>query len=194
MQQPMGPGPGATPTPGAFNDPYSALLASVPLMQQQMTQNIANAEAQAGFTGNRFGTYGANAAAQAGAQTSMGMNEQLLQAMLNQGQNDQRNALSASALGLQGENLGNQERIDQLMYPFQIGQFEQGRQDQFSNTAFNDWSQNRLGWLPMAAQLAMSQHPASYTPGSIYTTQQAGSPGFLQYATGIAGLLGAFGL
>lgn len=185
-------GPGGTPQPYAYNDPYSALLASVPLMQQQMTQNIAGAEAQAGFTGNRFGTYGADSAARAGAQTSMQMNQALLQAMGDQANRDQQNALTASGQSIQLGGLQNQIDLQKLMAEAGIGQWEQGRQDQFSNTAFQDWSQNRLGWLGPAMQLALGQHAGSTNPGQIYSTTTPGTPGGIDYASALGPLLAAF--
>lgn len=184
-------GPGGTPQPYAYNDPYNALLAAVPVMQNQMNQNLASAESQAGFTGNRFGTYGANAAANVGAQTSMQENAMLLQAMQQQGQQDQQNALTASGQMMNLGNLQNNIAMDQINEPFQVGQYEQNRQDQFSNTAFQDWSQNRLGWLGPAMQLALGQHGATTNPGQIYSVQQPGTPGALNYAGGIASILGA---
>lgn len=185
-------GPGGTPQPGAYNDPYSALLAAVPLMQQQMTQNLAGAEAQAGFTGNRFGTYGADAASRVGAQTSMQMNQMLLQTMQDQANRDQQNALTASGQGIQLGQAQNQMDMQKLMSEFGIGQYEQNRQDQFSNTAFQDWQQNRLGWLGPAMQLAMGQHAGSTNPGQIYQTTQPGSAGALDYASALGPLLAAF--
>jgi hypothetical protein len=85
-------------------------------------------------------------------------------------------------------NLGGlMNQIDQskIQLPFQIGQYEQGRQDGFSNQAYEDFERNKLGWLPFLGQMAGGQSGGS--PGQIYQTTTPGKPGAIDYASLLAG-------
>jgi hypothetical protein len=173
---------------GDYNDPYNAVLASIPGMQQNMTQNISNAMAQAGFGGNRYSSSAENQAGQIGAQTAMQENQMLNQAMYNQANQDQNRALQAAG---QGANMGmdlNSIQQQQLTVPFNMAQAEQALQQGNATNAYQQWLQNSLGFLPMLMQGAMSQ--GSGTPGYPTTTTTASTPGAANYLPILASLFG----
>ncbi len=181
------PGPGQPPggfNPGDFNDPFNMFLAAVPGMNLNMNKQIADAMGTAGFSGNRYGTSAMNTAGQIGAQNALAQNELLQKTLYDYANNEQNRALQADQLGIQSAGLQNQIDQSKLTLPFSMAQYEQGRQDNFSNMAYQDWNQNKLGWFPYMLQAATSQ--GAGTPGQIYQTQTAAQPG----AADLLGLLG----
>lgn len=175
----------------SFTDPFQQFLSAVPVMNLNRDKQISDSMAEAGFGGNRYGTYAAGKAAEIGGQTALQEDALLWNTLSDYGNKTQDRALQANQLGLNAAQLQDQMAQNRLLTPFQIAQYEQGRQDQFSNTAFQDWSQNRMGWLGPLLQAAMSQGAGS--PGQIYTTQTPSSPGAVDYMPLITGLLGLFG-
>jgi hypothetical protein len=182
--------PGQVPMPYAFNDPFQMFLSAVPLMNANRDKQIADAMSVAGFSGNRIGTAAANDAMRIGAETALAQDQMLLGLLGDYANNVENRALQANQQGIQLGGLLNSIQQDQLMIPFQIGAWEQGRQDNFANTAFQDWSANRLGWFPHLLQAAMSQGAGS--PGQIYTTTEPGKPGAVDWLTALGPLFSAF--
>ena len=73
----------------------------------------------------------------------------------------------------------------------QLGLWEQGRADDFSQMAFQDWSQNRYGMLPMLGGWASGISPGN--PGQIVQMQtQPGQPGTGQQIADLWGLISQF--
>jgi hypothetical protein len=176
----------------SFNDPMNSFLAAVPMMNLNMKQQIGDAMATAGFDGNRYGTSAMNTAAQIGAQNSLAQNQLLQQTLSDFANKQQDRALTADQLGLQSASLQDQIRQNQLTTPFMMAQYEQGRQDNFSNQAYQDFEHNKLGYLPMLLQAANSQGAGS--PGTPYTTTTPGTPGYGGLLSGILdGLFGGGG-
>lgn len=182
-------GPGFQP--GDFNDPFNSFLAAVPMMNLNMNKQIGDAMATAGFSGNRYSSSAENAAGQIGAQNALAQNQLLQQTLYDFANKQQDRSLQADALGLQAGGMLDQMQQNRLTTPFQLGSYEQNRQDQFSNTAFQDWSQNRTGWLPMLMQAAMSQGAGS--PGQIYQTSTPPTPGAANWLQLLGGLGSLFG-
>lgn len=186
---PGGSGPGFQP--GDFNDPFNMFLSAVPGMNLNMQKQIGDAMATAGFSGNRYSSSAENAAGQIGAQNALDQNALLQKTLYDYANQRENRGLQADQLGLQtGQALDEMQR-NRLQVPWGMGQYEQGRQDQFSNTAFQDWSQNRLGWLPMLLNAANAQGAGS--PGQIYQTTQPGSPGLSPWISLLGGLFGGGG-
>lgn len=189
--QPGGPllgGPSGAPMPGAFNDPFNSLLAAIPAMDLNAKRATAQAMSDAGFTGNRWSSSAMDAAGRIGAENALAQNKMLLDALYGTANQAEDRALAATGMATDLGGLMNQIDQSRIMLPFQIGQFEQGRQDFFSNQAYEDFERNKLGWFPHLAQLAGGQHGG--TPGQIYQTTTPGKPGALDYATLLAGLFG----
>jgi hypothetical protein len=101
-------------------------------------------------------------------------------------------ALAATGMGTELGGLINAITQGKLGTLANLGQWEQGRQDDFSRMAYEDFERNKLGWIPLLLQAAASQ--GSGSPGQIYTVPQPGKPSTLeQWGPIIGGLLGAFG-
>jgi hypothetical protein len=160
---------------GNFNDPMNSFLAAVPMMNLNMNKQIGDAMATAGFSGNRYGTSAMNTAGQIGAENALAQNALLQKTLFDYSQGQEDRALQATGLGLQAGNALDQMQQNRLNLPFAQGAWEQGRQDNFSNMAYQDFERNKAGWLPMLLQAAMSQGNSS--PGQIYQTSTPGSPG-----------------
>lgn len=193
---PVGPPMPTAPYPGAasggpndLSDPMNLFLSTIPAMRLNSQQQIGDAMANAGFTGNRWGSSAMRTAGQIGAEEGMSENA-LLQKTLSDYANQQANrALQADQQGAQLGGLYDQLAQSRLQLPFQIGQYEQGRQDDLSKLLFQQWDQNKLGWLGPFLQAASSQGAGSPgTPGQIYTTTTPGSPGAADWATLLANL------
>lgn len=180
---------GDQPEPYAFNDPFQGALAMIPAMNANLRTNIGGAMADAGFTGNRYGTFAAERAGELGAENALAQNAMLNQVYLDYANQRENRGLQAAgqATGLGG--LLDQINQSQISLPFQLGQYEQGRQDQFGVLGYQDFEQNKLGWIPMLLQAAMSQGAGS--PGSVYTTQTPGSPGAADWVSLLGGLFGS---
>lgn len=179
---------GDVPVPYAWNDPFNAFTAAIPLMNLNRDQQIADAMATAGFGGNRFGTFAAGKAAEIGAQNALAQNQLLLSTIGDYANRAEDRALAATGLGLQTGTALDRMQQDRLRLPFQLGSWEQGRQDDFSRMAYEDFERNKLGWFPSLMQLAMSQ--GSGSPGQIYqTTTSPGSPGVADWLQILGGLI-----
>lgn len=162
--------------PGSdYRDPLLPLMSLFPLMNVNRDKQIAEGLAQAGGGGNRFGTYAANTAAQIGAETGMQQNAMIQKALLDFANGQQDRSLAAGGMGMQLGSLMDQMAQDRVRLPAELGQYEQGRQDRFSNLAYEDFERNKLGWLPLLLGSAQGQHGP--TPGPIYQTQTPGDPG-----------------
>jgi hypothetical protein len=181
-------GPSGNPMPGAFNDPFNSLLAAIPMMDLNAKRQTSQAMSDAGFTGNRWSSSAMNTAGRIGAENALAQNQMLLEALYGTANQAEDRALQATGMATNLGGLMNQIDQSRVTLPFQLGQYEQGRQDHFSNQAYEDFERNKLGWLPMLTQLAGGQHGG--TPGQIYQTQTPGKPGALDYATLLAGLFG----
>ncbi len=163
-------------------------LSAVPVMNANMTRQIGDSMAQAGFTGNRWGTSAMNAAGQIGAENALTQNA-MMQGLLSDYANRQEDrALQATGMSMGLGDMLDRQAQDRFMLPAQLGMWEQGRQDDFSRMAYEDFDKHRLGWLPMMMQAAMSQGAGS--PGSVVPITQPGSPGAADWMTILAGLLG----
>ena len=178
---------GQQPVPYAFNDPFQGVLSMIPTMNANLQNQIGGAMASAGLTGNRYGTFAAERAGELGAENAMAQNAMLNQAYLDYANQRENRALQATgqATGLGG--LLDQIQQSQITTPFQVGAWEQGRQDGFGQLGLQQFNQDKLGWLPYLLQAATSQGAGS--PGQIYQTQgSAPKPGALDYL-GILGSL-----
>lgn len=163
---------------GDYNDPYNAYLSSIPVMQQAMQQNIGGAMAAAGGTGTRYGSAALERAGQIGASTALQQNQMLNELMFNQANKDLDRQMQTIPLQMQlGQMIeqGTQNRLGALSG---FGQWEQGRMDDFSKMAYEDFENNKYGLLPLLLQAATSQGAGS--PGSPASYMQiqtsAGSP------------------
>jgi hypothetical protein len=181
-------GPSGNPMPGAFNDPFNSLLAAIPMMDLNAKRQTSQAMSEAGFTGNRWSSGAMDTAGRIGAENALQQNKMLLDALYGTANQAEDRALQATGMATNLGGLMNNIDQSRITLPFQLGQYEQGRQDHFSNQAYEDFERNKLGWLPMLTQLAGGQHGG--TPGQIYQTQTPGKPGALDYATLLAGLFG----
>lgn len=180
--------PGQSPMPGDFNDPFASLLAAAPLMELNAQKQIAGAMADAGFTGNRWGSFAAGKAGEIGAETAMAQNKMLLDTLYNTSQSAEDRALQATGMGMQLGGMLDRQMQDRFMVPWQLGAWEQGRQDDFGRFAYQDFENNKLGWLPFLGNLAGGVGAGS--PGQIYTTNTPGSPGAADWLPILASLFG----
>lgn len=209
--QPFPPYPGPSPAPyppqpgpgGPFENRrpagpasiYDVFNSAVPLMNINRDQQIMQSLSNAGMGGTRFGTASQNNVARIGAETALGQDKLLTELMYNQGQSDANRALQASQMAIQQAQAYDQMQRNRMNDLFQIGQWEQGRGDQFSQLPYNDWMQGRLGFLPMllSAMSGTAMQPIQQQP---IVTQSGGGPGVMDYAMQaamIAAMAGAFG-
>lgn len=169
-------------------DPWKLFEQMVPVMNLNRDKQIGDAMATAGMDGNRWSTYSAGRAGQIGAETSLAQ-DALLGQLVNQFANNQEDrSLQGARLGLDSAALQEQMTQNRMTLPFQFGQYEQGRQDRFSQAAYDDFERNKLGWLGLLLHSADQQGAGS--PGQIYTTQTPGSPGVAGYADLIRAIFG----
>lgn len=180
---------GSAPQAGNFDDPFNQFLSAVPLMNLNMNKQISDAMAQAGFGGTRYGTAAMGKAGEIGAENSLAQN-QMLTSMLSDFANKSKDRqLQATGMSAGIGGLLDQMQQNRVGTLAGLGQTEQGRQDQFANTRFQDWSTNRLGWLPLLVQAFSGQHAGS--PGQMFTTQTPGTPSTIsQYGPLLTALLG----
>lgn len=174
--------------PYSVTDPFQQFMAAVPVMNMNRDKQISDSMAEAGFGGNRYGSFAAGKAAEIGGQTALQQDALLWKMLSDYGNQTQDRALQASGLGIQSAQAQDQMAMNRLQMPFLMGQYEQNRQDQFANTAYQDFDRNRLGWLGWMGQLAGGQGAGS--PGQIYTTQTPGSPGAVDYLPLLMSLFG----
>lgn len=185
---------GVNGQPGAgtsFDDPISQVLAAIPAMNLNAQQQISGAMGNAGFTGNRWSSSAMNQAGQIGSQNAMQQNAMLTSALGDYANKAQDRSLQAAQGSTALGGLLDQMAQNRITTPFAVGQYEQGRQDNFSNQAFQDWQQNKLGWFPYLLQAATSQGAGS--PGQVVPITSAGTPGAIDYAQGLGGLAGLLG-
>lgn len=204
--------------PSSIWDVYNS---AVPVMNDIMRQQIQGAAAMGGATGNRFGTSTERNFADIGRQAGNELTGMFSNLLYNQTQADQDRALAATGMGLEDARFRNnlafqggqrgldralqsagmgmgaagmQEQMaqDRLRLPFQIGSWEQGRQDQFAGQAYQDFERNKLGWLPAIMGLLGGQGGTGGMQGQFGVQQTAGSPGFIDYAAAFAPYLSLF--
>lgn len=204
--------------PSSIWDVYNS---AVPVMNDIMQQQIQGAAAMGGATGNRFGTSTERNFGEIGRQAGNELTSMLSNLLYNQTQADQDRALTATGMGLEDSRFRNQlgfqgqqnafdralqsagmgmgaagmeEQMaqDRLRLPFQIGSWEQGRQDGFAGQAYQDFERNKLGWLPAIMGLLGGQGGTGGMQGQFGVQQTAGSPGFIDYAAAFAPYLGLF--
>ena len=183
--------PGSMPAPGAFNDPFSMFLSAVPGMRMNTTRQIGDAMAQAGFTGNRWGTSAMGKAGEIGAQGAAMENALLQKTLYDYANQVENRALQATGMGMGLGGMLDQMAQSRVRLPFELGQYEQQRADQMAMLPYLDFERNKLGWLPMLQEAAMSQ--GSGSPGQIFQTQTQGKPGAADWLTLLGGLFGGFG-
>jgi hypothetical protein len=171
-----------------MTDPWNLFAQAVPVMDLNRDKQIGSAMATAGFDGNRFGTWAGGKAAEIGAENSLAQDQLLGQLLSGFANLQEDRALQGTKLGLDSAALQEQMTRNRIMDPFNMGQYEQQRQDNFSRMAYDDFNQNRLGWLGPLLQAANSQGAGS--PGQIYTTQTPGQPGAAGYADLIREIFG----
>ncbi|HBY61923.1 MAG TPA: hypothetical protein DEH78_19050 [Solibacterales bacterium] len=173
--------PGQAPQPMGFQqqsfyDPYALYASQLPLIQQGMHDNLANAMAGAGFTGNRFGTSAQRLAAQEGVRASNQANALLMQTLYGQANADQDRALQATAQSMQLGGLLDQMNQNRFQALFPMAQWEQARQDQMARFYYDDWYRRMMDPLQLMNQFFGSQGSGSGgTP--IQTVTNPGRPG-----------------
>lgn len=179
--------------PDPFSQPTSAMdvyRSSVPVMRDALQTNVGSAMADAGFSGNRFGSYAMDRAAQEGSRAGLQQNQLLTDLLYRHTNADQDRALQAAELGSQHGQAAERMQLDRMRLLGDLGMFEQGRQDQFARLPYEDFERNKLGFLPLLAQMA--QAPGTATQGVWGQNQTGGSPGFIDYAAALAPLIAAF--
>src|SRR3990167_3652989 len=169
---------GGMPMPGSFNDPFAMFMSAVPGMRVNTQRQIGEGMANAGFTGNRWGSSAMNAAGQIGAEGAMMENALLQKTLYDYANQAENRALQATGMGMGfGQQMDEMAR-ERVTLPFQIGQYEQGRQDDLGQQAYADWDKNKLGWLPLMLGAISGQGPGSPgSAGQIYTTTEPGKEG-----------------
>ena len=160
-----------------LNAARDAYLSQVPVMQADMKSSIGDAMATAGFGGNRFSTSAMKSAADVGANaglrqnalmgqllgdaTERGLDRALQSTGMSMDDNYRYNQMGwqgnenaqdrqLRAIGMQPDFWRTQQdlRRQPMLDLFNMGQWEQGRQDMFSLLPFQDWQNNRYGLLP----------------------------------------------
>lgn len=180
------PGLPAPPMSQGMTDIYDVYKSAIPIMAQERDDQISQAMAAAGLSGNRFSSSAQKTAGDIGAQTALRQNQLLTNLMFEQGNRDLDRALSATNTSLQATSLQDQLERNRLDALFRFGGWEQGRQDEFSRMAYEDWDRNKYGLLPLLIQFANGQSGGSGpTP---YTVTQPGSQGAADWLTLLAGL------
>lgn len=196
VPRPMGPSPFPYPGvpmpsprpdfgPESLTDPMMMFLSAVPGMRVNAQRQIGDAIADAGFTGNRWSTSAARAAGEIGAEQAMNENALLQKLLYDYANNQENRALQATNTALGAARLEDDLATSRITLPFQVGAWEQGRQDDFSRMAFEDWQQNRLGWLGPMLEAAKSQGAGSPgSPGSVITVpDKPAEPGVSDWLT-----------
>lgn len=193
---PYVPTPGAPNTPGPFynefTDPFAMFFSAIPAMRMNTTRQIGDAVAQAGFTGNRWGTSTQNTVGQIGAEAAARENAMLQGMMADFANNQENRALGASGYAVGVGNALEEAARNRVTVPFGVGAYEQGRQDDIQRLLFQDWAQNRLGWLGPALDFAGRQGAGS--PGSpgqiIQVPGEPAKPGAIDWARVLAEFFG----
>lgn len=86
--------------PGAFHDPYSPILAALPVLQQQSTRSINDAMAQSGLTGSRYSSGAQQAVAQEGGELANRFNELFANTLYQNAQGELDRGLQATMAGM----------------------------------------------------------------------------------------------
>jgi hypothetical protein len=176
-----------------FSRPTSAMdvyRSSVPVMQDAMKTAVGGAMGEAGFGGNRFGSYAMDRAAQEGSRAGLQQNQLMSDLLYRQTNADQDRSLQAAGMGMQHGIAQNQMELDRMRHLADVGRWEQGRQDDFGRLSYEDFERNKQGFLPMLMQLAMS--PGTATSPTWATQQNGGSPGAIDYLSVLAQIYGAY--
>lgn len=194
---------------------------AVPVMNQAMDDAISRSTASAGMSGNRFGTSTERNAMDIGRRGALEQNQLMSDLLYNQTQADQNRALQATGMGLEdarfrnqlqfqgGQNaldramqaaglgqsgaaLQHQMEQDKLRLPFQIGSWEQGRQDQYARMPYDEFQRDRDGYLSEIMNLIGGTGGTGGMSGQWGTQQTGGSPGFADYLGAFAPYLSLF--
>lgn len=159
---------------------YDVFNSAVPLMNSNRDRQIGQSMATAGMGGTRFGTASENNVARIGADTALQQDQMLTNLMYQQGQADADRSLQASQQSMQLAQIYDQmqrSRIDQLSG---VGMWEQGRGDQLSMFPYQDFENNKNGYLDyILAAMGGVGAPQQQQP---ITTTQGGGPSWWDYA------------
>ena len=214
----MPPGQASPFGPTSAMDVYRS---AVPVMNQAMDDAISRSTASAGMTGNRFGTSTERNAMDIGRRGALEQNQLMGNLLYNQTQADQDRALQATGMGLEDARFRNQLQFqggqnaldramqaaglgqsgaalqhqmaqDKLTLPFQIGAWEQGRQDQYSRLPYDEFMRDRDGYLSEIMNLIGGTGGSGGMSGQWGTQQTGGSPGFADYLGAFAPYLSLF--
>jgi hypothetical protein len=184
-----GPGSPVVPGGGDFRDPMASFLAAVPMMNMNAHKQIDDALSQFGGGGLRWGTDAAGKAAEIGSENALQQNSMLQSSLQDYARQQEDRALQASGMGLGLGGMLDQQAQDRVKLPFQVGAWEQQRQDDFANQYYQDFERNKLGWLPMLAGAAQGQHGGSQ--GTLMPMPgEASKPGLADWASIIAQFFG----
>ncbi len=149
-------------------------------MEHARDWNINQALGKAGIGGGRFSTATERNVMDIGARAANTQNKMLMDLLYNQQESDLNRGLQASQIGLQSAGMEDQMMQDRINSMFGMGQWETGRQDQFAQQAYQDFENNKLGWLPLLMQWAgAGGAPAQGGPSGSMTE---GGPGAMDYA------------
>lgn len=170
-----------------FRDPMMTFLSAVPMMNLNTAKQIDSAMAGFGDGGNRWSSTALGKAGELGAQNAMQQNALLTGLLREYSEGQENRALQATGQGMQFGGLMDEMAQNRVRLPAEVGQWEQGRQDQFQKDRYKDFEANKLGWFPYALNFASGQGAGS--PGQIYTTQTPGDPGAAPWLELLAGLL-----
>jgi hypothetical protein len=125
---------------------FSGILDKMePAFENRARDYTEDAMAQAGFLGGRYGTYGMREAGRQGSKAAL-ESQAMFQPLLMQN----------LALNLENRNSAFQNMM-------QAGMWEQGRQDNFSQMAYQDFMNRMYGFMPMFQP--QGQYPTMYGQG-----------------------------
>jgi hypothetical protein len=165
-------------------NPLDVFDSLVPFAEDQLNDQIFNAMAAAGFTGNRYGTSAQRSAAEIGGEAGLALDAQLSQLLYGTFINNQQMALQA-ALGGGQLGLGFASILNnQLNQLGNFGRFEQGRGDDIASMLYNSFQNNQYGLLPLLLGAAQGQNPQLYgfpSSGGQSGLGQATDPATLLY-------------
>lgn len=199
-------GPGGY-SPGNIMDIYRNAAG---VMDIERDAAVKDALAAAGATGNRFSTATENTVADIGGQYGLRKNQLMSDLLYRQTQSDLDRALQATGMQMQNDQFRNQlgwqawqnslDRplqafpqlmnaigqqhqmgIDKLQVPFDIFSQEQQWQNMWNMLPYQDWQQNKLGYLPYLFNMIGGIGPP-YQGGGVPVTS-GGSPGLLDFAS-----------
>jgi hypothetical protein len=164
-----------------MTDIYDVYKAAIPVMEKDRNDQISQAMAHAGFSGNRYSSSAMNSAGEIGAQTALRQNQLLTSLIHDQGNRDLDRALAATNTSIQLAGVQDEMERNRLNTLFDFGRYEQSRQDDLARLAYADWNQNKFGLLPLLIQFAGSQSGGQApTP---YAVTQPGTTGAADWLT-----------